>query len=324
VSAEPTQYEGEQDAEEIIRRHPIEIPKYRLDRVHVATLNVDYAPPHGAGYARPLSQGRLARLRRDWDPMACGPLVISRRTDSTLWVIDGNHRRVVAFEYGMTTLPAQIFSGIDRFKEADLYTKLGTVLGQTPMTRFRAKMVAGDFAANEIHRIVEDCGFELDLIGGSKRPGTIQAVARIEWIFARGSEAGLRWVLRLLDDCYDGARDSVVETMLEGTFGFWLRYAEKVDREILVDRLHGAGLQALDDRSAAIYKRYQTTSGNSFGRAMADMYNQIPGIRRLPDWQEQVVGPNFIRWGQARFTVNRTNHYNRPAANAAPQQLGVA
>src|SRR5215831_14199166 len=128
-----------QEAEELIARQPIEMPKYRLDRINVATLTVDYAPPYGNGYARPLSSGRLNWLRRHWDPLACSPLMVSRRADNQLYLMDGNHRRVVAYEKGMQTLPAMIFVGLDRSREADLYTKLGTVLGQTPSTRFRSK-----------------------------------------------------------------------------------------------------------------------------------------------------------------------------------------
>jgi hypothetical protein len=315
---------GEAEAQEILARHPIELPKYRLDRVHVAALSVDYAPPHGEGYARPLSQGRLARLRREWDAMACSPLVISRRIDNTLWVIDGNHRRVVAYEMGMTTLPAQVFSGLSREREADLYTKLGTVLGQTPMTRFRARIVSGEDVANEVIRIVEECQFELDLTGGTYRDGTIQAVARTEWIYARGGEEGLRWVLNLVGDAYDGLRDSLGSRFLEGTFGFWLRYAKLVNRDILVDRLKGAGIQALEDRSGSIFRRFATSPGNSVGRAMAEMYNTAPNTKRLPEWQESVLGPEFRglpRMGHQPEPMSAAWHQRGDAP--APQHLGL-
>lgn len=316
------------EAEAIIGRRPIEMPKYRLDRISIATLSVDYAPPHGNGYARPLSQNRLNWLRRNWDPLACSPVIVSRRSDNALYLIDGNHRRVVAYEKGMPTLPAMIFSGLDRAREADLYTKLGTVLGQTPSTRFRSKLVAGERTAVAIHRIVLSCELELDLAGGTHRDGTIQAIARVEWIYARGGEKGLRWVLELLLDAFNGERSSLGERVLEGCFGFWLRYADVAHRQTLIDRLVGAGLVALDDRADSIFRRYVTTPGNSVGHAMAELYSSgklPPGYKRLPPWQDKVVGPSVQAWADLRFTDRHQTSFKQTPdrRNPAPQQLGV-
>ena len=326
VSSELPPEGDPQEARIVVERTPVKLPQYRLDRVHVAILNVDYAPPHGSGYARPLSQGRLQRLRRDWDPLACGPLVISRRPDNTLWVIDGNHRRVIAFEKGVNQLPAQVLSGLERSKEADLYTKLGTVFGQTPATRFRAKLVSGDPAAVDIDRIVRRNDLDLDLAGGTHRDGTIQAIARVEWIYARGGEEALTWVLKLIAEAFDGERGSLSEGILEGVFGFWLRYANVVNRNGLVERLRGAGLMALDDRSVSILKRYVTTPGNAVGRAMADLYNSNPpkGAARLPSWQEKVVGPSIQAWQAVRFFERGAAHSYQISPEPAPQHLTPA
>jgi hypothetical protein len=49
------------EARRLVEQRPVEIPRYRLERVHVAVLNVDYAPPHGTGGAsqQPAPQDRL-------------------------------------------------------------------------------------------------------------------------------------------------------------------------------------------------------------------------------------------------------------------------
>lgn len=298
-----------------------ELPKYRLERVQVASLSVDYAPPHGQGYARPLSQGRIAKLRRDWDPLAVTPIIISRR-DNGLWVIDGNHRRVVAFDKGMLQLPAMVHTNLTREQEADLYTKIATVYPQTPATRFNSKLVAGDRAARAIVKIVESHGLELDLSGGRHRDGVIQAIARVEWIYARGGEAGLNWVLRIVNEAFDGTRDALSEMVLEGIFGFWLRYADVVRTEFLIDRLQAAGTMALDDRAASIFRRYETTPGNSVGRAMMEMYSQHAptNVKKLGPWIERVTGPSLqMTYNSARFTT----HAFKTADEPAPQQLGI-
>jgi hypothetical protein len=313
--------EGDQgEADGLVARQPVETPKYRLDRVHVAQLNVDYAPPHGNGYARPLSQGRLARLRKEWDPMACSPLVISRRANSELYVIDGNHRRVIAYEVGMLQLPAMVFSGIDRAREADLYTKLGTVFGQTPATRFQSKIAAGDKAARDIVKIVEHYG--LTIGSGRWTSGELKAVARVEYIYARGGADALHWVLSLLTSAYPDNQAALVEMILEGTYGFWARYSELVDEEQLATVLRGAGLSALHDRADSTYAKVDLgPRSNTYGVAMAEMWTAATK-KKLPRWERIQAGGTPSRTEGGLFLPKfRATGYYRTAAEPAPQHL---
>jgi len=294
------------------------MPSFELKRVHIVALNVDYAPPHGTGYARPLSAGRLNRLRRDWDPFAVGSLVLSRRADGSIWIIDGNHRRVVAYEQGILQLPAVLFSDLERSREADLYTKLGTVLGQTPLTRFQSKIVAGDPAALDIVRIVEAQGLRINITTSHYAHANIQAVARVEWIYARSGPEALDWVLGLLADAWDGERDSLSELMLEGVFQFWLRYAETVDTDKLADLLAGMGVQALNDRADAILHRIAVSTQSALGRALEEVWNQRHPTEKLARWDKAAVRPyRDITLNERGSTV-----FTRQARNPAPQHLG--
>ncbi len=320
----------EEEARIVAARRPLELPKHRLEHVQIADLLVDYAPPAGDGYARPLSIARTNWLRRNWDTMAAGALTVSRRAGGLMYLMDGNHRRYVAWEYGIKELPAIVYTGLDRAREAELYTLLGTTLGQTPATRFRSKLVAGNPAALEIMRILEQYDFELDTVGGKHKDGVIQAVSRVEWLYARGGSEGLGWVLGILGDAFDGARDSISENMLEGTFGFWLRYSQLVDDDHLVKVLNGAGVNAIEDRADSINRRYVSTRGNAVGRAMLEMYNgskRPAGAVQLPSWIDKVVGPNVnmdVNFRErelgGQFKAGQPHHH-RTIEEAAPQQL---
>lgn len=317
-----------EEARQLVEQHPIEIPQYRLERVHVATLNVDYAPPHGNGYARPLSQGRLARLRKDWDPLAVSPLVISRRAHNVLYVIDGNHRRVMAYEKGMLQVPAMVLSGLERAREADLYTKLGTVFGQTPATRFQSKVVAGDRAARAIVKIANRFG--LTVASGTFHAGEIKAVARIEYIYARGGEAALNWVLGLLTEAYPDNDHALIEMILEGSYGFWYRYAKQVDRGALARVLQGAGLAALHDRADSTYSKFDFgPRSNTYGVAMAEMYTAATRTR-LPKWERIQFTPTAMPDGVTRDEGGKfLNHfratgYYRGGTSPAPQRLDTS
>jgi hypothetical protein len=316
---------SEQEALEALERRPLRLPTYRLDRVHVAILNVDYAPPFGTGYARPLSEGRLRQLRREWDPLAVSPLTLSRRNDNTLWVIDGNHRRVVAYEKGMLQLPAMVHSGLERWQEADLYTKLGTVLGQTPWTRFQAKLAAMNDAAHDIVKIAGEYGLEITgLVYGD---GRVRAVARVEWIYARGGPEALRWVFGFLTHAFDGAAESLNELPLEGVFGFYARYADRVDRDQVARMLGAAGLNAWTDRAASIWQRIDVgPRSNTYGHAIADLVNdtwrkQGKGVKQLlPAWTRNLGA--FPKVTDVKFS-SRMNWTSKPDHEPAPQQLNL-
>ena len=323
---ELTEEEGEAEARELVARNPLRLPTYRLERIHVATLNVDYAPPFGEGYARGLSEGRLKQLRREWDPLAVSPLTLSRRPDNSLWTIDGNHRRVVAFEKGMHTLPAMVHSGLSREQEADLYTKLGTVLGQTPWTRFQAKLVARDPAALAIVEIADRYGLVIDATRGTTGY-KIAAVARVEWILARGDEEALDWVLGFLTEAYEGQSDTLGEMQLEGAFGFWARYHDKVDRHEIARIIGASGVNAWHDRAASIWQRVDVgMRSNTYGMAIADMVNErwrkLGKKPLLAAWTMNIAAFGS-QYRDIKFS-RRMMNYAEPRVNGwAPQQLSM-
>jgi hypothetical protein len=314
----------EQEARVLVARHPVRAPTYRLERVAVASLLVDYARPDGDGYARSLSEGRLRQLRREWDPLAVSPLTLSRRADSSLWVIDGNHRRVVAYEKHMLQLPAMIHSGLNRAQEADLYTKLGTVLGQTPWTRFQAKLVALDESALEIVTIAQRYG--MDIGGTGYGASRIRAVARIEWIYARGGPPGLDWVLAFLTDAFGGEAESLGELQLEGVFGFFVRYADRVDRHDVARILGAASMNAWSDRAASIWQRVDVgLRSNTYGLAIAEVVNDLwrkqgKALKQLlPAWTKNVGA--FQPYRDIGFSSRMNWSSRRPDYDAVPQQL---
>jgi len=321
----------EAEARELVSRHPVRLPTYKLERVHVATLNVDYAPHHGTGYARPLSPYRLKQLREEWDPLAVAALTISKRTDNSLWIIDGNHRRYVAYEKGMLQLPALVHSGLSRAQEADLYTKLGTVLGQTPWTRFQAKIVSGDDASNDIIRIAQRFGLELD--GRySATDGIVQAVARVEWVYARGGPDALTWVLAFLTEAFNGDRLSLGSLQLEGAFGFYLRYAELVKRSEVVQVMGPSGIWSWHNRAQALYDHVDVgPRANTFGLAIAEMVNDTrkrngaKGKDLLPAWEK--LGQFGSRFRDVNFRERGYMQYWTSLGGTgtlAPQHLGAA
>jgi hypothetical protein len=316
----------EEEARTLVSRHPVRLPTYKLERIHVATLNVDYAQPHGSGYARPLSPHRLKQLREEWDPLAVSALTLSRRNDNTLWIIDGNHRRYVAYEKGLYQLPALVHSNLSRAQEADLYTKLGTVLGQTPATRFQAKVVSGDQAAADLVRIADHYGFTI--VGtGNYVEGNIAAVARAEYIYARGGPDGWDWVLGLLSEAFEGRNQSLASQTMEGAFGFYIRYADRISRGEVARVLKASGMWAWHNRAAGVYDHIDVGNhANTYGYAIQEMVNQTrPKKNWLPAWEK--ISQFGSRYREVAFKDRGYQQYWTSIGgkgNFAPQHLGTA
>jgi hypothetical protein len=148
----------------------------------------------------------------------------------------------------------------------------------------------------------------------------------LEWIYARGGPEGLTWTLGLLADAFSGNRESLGEMQLEGVFGFWQRYADKVDRLEVAALLGAAGINAWHDRAASIWGRADVGKrSNTYGMAIADMLNDVwrkKGRKTkelLPAW-----APNLAQVGfnNARFS-SRMNWASKPGHDPAPQALGA-
>ena len=259
------------------------------------------------------------------------PLVISRRAEG-LWVIDGNHRRFIAFEKGMLQLPAMVHSGLTRQREADLYTKLGTVLGQTPWTRFQSKIAAGDDAAADIVKIAQRHGIEIN--GGTgKGDGRIVAVGRTEWIYARGGPEGLNWVLGFLAEAFDAESHALSEITLEGVFMFYARYADKISRSEAAKIMGPPGFWAWDARATGLWDRVDVgRRSNTYGLAIQEYVNDVWGKQGkrakqlLPRWEASLgqFGNRFrdVAYGYRSTTTQWRTTQGDGRNNSAPQQLG--
>lgn len=295
---EPLPPEGDEDeAQELVRRNPVRLPTYKLERIHCATLNVDYSPPHGTGYARPLSPYRLKQLREDWDN-GPGKCVANSVTLSLTEVTDisSNTGLVV----GNTT------------------TAVGTggTGAQSPGLRLPVRdlqrLSRGPVPGVASTRFGPRCQRRLDE-PDPRRP------ARGSFFFA--------------PEAYEGAHDSLGALQLEGAFGFYLRYADKVSRAEVVRVMSASGMWAWHNRAAGIYDHVDVgPRANTYGLAIAEMVNEV--LRKngakvkdlLPAWEN--IGLFGSRYREVNFRERGYQQYwtsvGSQGKGLAPQHLGVA
>lgn len=110
-----------------------------------------------------INNDRLLDLCDRWSWVACGALSVARRANGSLWVIDGQHRKLAADKRAdIDKLPCLVFDVAERADEATGFLQLNTHRGAVRMLdRFNAMVMAGDPDAVEVRRLIEASGYRI-------------------------------------------------------------------------------------------------------------------------------------------------------------------
>lgn len=116
-----------------------------------------------------INDHRVLEIAQAWSWIACAILVVARRIDGSLWVVDGQHRKLAADRReDIRQLPCIIFDVADIKEEAQGYLRNNTLKSPIKtLDRFKALIVTGDPAATEISRLISDAGYKLTNAGTS-------------------------------------------------------------------------------------------------------------------------------------------------------------
>jgi hypothetical protein len=154
------------------------------------------------------SKTLILRIAVHWDWGLCQPLVVARRADGGLYVVDGQHRLAAAKLRGdIWQLPCVVASFRNAAEEAASFVALNQQ--RRPLNRmqiYRAALAAGDEEAITIQRALDAAGLR---IGTSpdltiQKPGAITCLRGLEdCLRAHGFDA-LEWSLKALARAYPG------------------------------------------------------------------------------------------------------------------------
>lgn len=132
-----------------------------LEFVALDRLNVDPAYQRATDGAH--SRRIIVGMVKAWEWPLCQPLVVSRRLDGTLWVLDGQHRLSGARERGdIAHLPCVILPTLAIENEAKAFVHLNTrrqKLSQTDI--FNGMLAAGDENSKQTAALIERSGWKI-------------------------------------------------------------------------------------------------------------------------------------------------------------------
>ncbi len=141
-----------------------------------------------------------------WDWKLCQPLVVTRRADGCLFVLDGQHRLEGGRERGdITHLPCVVIPAIDHAEEASAFVKLNTARQKLSQSDIFAGMLAsGDHEAVLVENIMRETGWRLVRHNNSAnyRPGDLTCAPKLARMIKASGEAPVRNALASLREAY--------------------------------------------------------------------------------------------------------------------------
>lgn len=241
-------------------------------RVNMDSLVVD------GRYQRPPDERRIAKIIDGYDAKLLGTLEVSKRSNGTYAIIDGQHRFEALKAVGRKQVPALVHEGLTVQQEADLFAR--TNMGRKPLTpvqRFKAQVFAGDQTAVDIAKIVTKYGFKItdDNFAVASGQGVIRSITTLEQIYKRGGTPLLDKTLAAISDLWFGIPGCTDGSMIAGMGQFMHIYGDRFD-ERHAERLRREEPIMILRRAKGIALR---SSGQRIAMLVADQLRKATGVR---------------------------------------------
>jgi hypothetical protein len=208
----------------------------------------------------PHSRKLIGRISQCWNWHLCQPLVLSRRLDGSLFVIDGQHRLSAAIVRGdIPHLPCVVVSGQSGEDEARTFVQLNTQrqrLSQSDI--FNGLLAAGDEVAKRAACLLAETGWRQTRTSSDRwRPGELFCAPMIVKALKTEGEIVVRNALTSLREAYETAPVRNTSVMLKALFLIFRRKQCAGEPDIFIRALGSAedstdwDLLALDQRRAS-------------------------------------------------------------------------
>lgn len=223
----------------------------KFERIRAGELSID------PKVQRKLTPGRSRKIAREFDPIKLGVFLVSRRSDGSLIVIDGQHRLAAINELAMSDLPVncEVYEKLAIHEEASLFTGRNDSQKPSPFDRFDKGLIARDPQCVRINSTLANHQFKvtagkttngvcavnaliaLDNYGGDILDRTIRIV-RAAWPMDADAVEGniLRAVGLVLSKYPDAVDDNRMKERLQKTIGTPAYLLSQVKRRSNVGR----------------------------------------------------------------------------------------
>jgi len=191
-----------------------------LEQVPLDRLQVD--PTYQRATDSPASKMLIVGMVKAWDWSLCQPIVVSRRADGTLWVLDGQHRVAGARARGdIPFLPCVLLSSLDTQAEAKTFVGLNTRRQRLTQGQiFHGQLAAGDPTARLVQDMLDQAGWRVRRISNtaSFMPGDLECAPMLVKAVNLIGENPVKWAINTLRAAYLDVAVRPSATLLKALF----------------------------------------------------------------------------------------------------------
>lgn len=253
--------------------------KPELRQLRVSDLIVD---PH---IQRSVDRIRAGAMATDLDMDAVGVITVSRRTNGSYHIIDGQHRvealRLAGGEG--EKVHCRIFSNLSVEDEARMFRLLNNSKSLQALDKFRVRVVEGEEVAVFISDVLTRYGWKVTPASGE---GCFTAVVAAERVYHRDYTAVERTIATVTRAWgHDSA--SADGRIIEGLGLVYARYGETCDDNDVVERLakYAGGANRLIGNARGIRDIYRISVASAVADIVVELYNQRRKTKALAPWR---------------------------------------
>lgn len=238
-------------------------------------------------FQRDLDFTRANKMAREWNWLACGPLVVSLRQGGTMRsngkarniysVLDGQQRLHAIKLLGFKEAPCRIYCDLTEKQEAELFELLNKAKLPTFNDLFKSRMVRGEEVASAINAAVKSVGWELDPERRHTTPRHIQTMKEMESLYHLGKAALIMDTLRFINDIWPRELLGQQAMIISGIGRFLNVYGKEVDLKSMKEKMARIGqikmVQQAFQYGAARGRSSAGSRGLFMQEAMLMLYN---------------------------------------------------
>ena len=238
-----------------------------------------------------VDQRRVDKMAANFQPDALGLFILSRRPNGVLVCLDGMHRRAAAIAAGWNQyVDARVFTGLTIAEEAALFLLYNDKKDPSAISRFKARVLAGDEVAVDMDRIITAHGWKVSNSKSDK--GTLAAVEKAEQIYRNGAgtlPAGthphlLDNVLTVITAAWGHDPKGTTQTPLGGTAQLLGRFGKSIDFKKLIDAMQGNPPERISGKARMLQDIQGGTTQAAFAKVLVGLYNSKKRTNLLPEW----------------------------------------
>jgi hypothetical protein len=231
-------------------------------------------------------------IKRRFKPEALGVIVVSRRRNGTIHIIDGQHRATLCRQMNYTEpMACLVYSGLCQADEAAMFRVLNDRRKVNVIDLFRVRVVEGDPVATELSDVLDKEGW---IVQPNKTQGSFAAVSALEKVYKgwgpteTANRGACETLMSVITKAWGldphGARAEIITGL-----GLLLTYhGNKVDVGKLVTELGriSGGPRVLCGRASSLKEMRGGRIGDSMAEILINLINKGKTRNRLPAWSE--------------------------------------